>query len=60
MNANRENVVVVKEEQISTHEVEKELGQFLTKVQVKEKLSKDTCSRLKRLHEWLERENSKH
>ena len=58
MSTNKEGVVIVKEEQISAHEVEKHLGQFLTKVQVKEKLSKDTYSRLRRLYEWIERENT--
>ena len=57
MSNNKEGVFIVKEEQISAHEVEKQLGQFLTKVQVKEKLSRDTYSRLRRLYEWIEREN---
>ena len=57
MSTNSDNIVVVKEEQISAHEVGKELGQFLTKSQVKEKLSRDTRWRLRRLYEWLKREN---
>lgn len=59
MSAKWDNVIIVKEEQISANEVEKELDQFIKKVQVRERVSKDTRSRLKRLHEWLERENTK-
>lgn len=58
MNARRDKIVNVKEERISTDEVRKELGQFLTKSQVKGNLSKDTCSRLRRLYEWLQQENN--
>lgn len=57
MSTQRDNIVIVKEEQVSADEVKKELGQFLAKAQVREKLSKDTRSRLRRLYEWLEREN---
>ena len=57
MSTHRDNIVIVKEEQVSADEVKKELGQFLAKAQVREKLSKDTRSRLRRLYEWLEREN---
>jgi len=56
MSSRIDNVVIVKEEQISAHEVKKELDRFLTRVQVKEKLSRDTYSRLRRLHECLELE----
>lgn len=56
MSAERDKIIV-KEEQISVDEVKKELGRFLAKAQVREKLSKDTRSRLRRLYEWLEREN---
>ena len=49
--------IIVREEQISVDEVQKELGRFLAQAQVREKLSKDTRSRLTRLYEWLEREN---
>ena len=57
MSTQRDNIVIVKEEQVSADEVKKELGQFLAKAQVREKLSKDTRSRLRRFYEWLEREN---
>ena len=57
MSTQRDNIVIVKEEQVCADEVKKELGQFLAKAQVREKLSKDTRSRLRRLYEWLEREN---
>ena len=57
MSTKSDNIVIVKEDQISADEVEKELGQFLKKAQVKENLSRDTYSRLRRLYEWLEREN---
>ena len=57
MSTRSDNIVIVKEDQISAHDVEKELDQFLAKAQVKEKLSRDTYSRLRRLYEWLEREN---
>ena len=58
MSARRDNIVIVKEERISTDEVRKELGQFLTKSQAKDNLSKDTCSRLRWLYEWLQQENN--
>lgn len=57
MSGRSDNIVIVKEDQFSAHEVEKELDQFLAKPQVKEKLSRDTYSRLRRLYKWLEREN---
>jgi len=53
MTSKKQNIVIVKEEQITTEEAEKALRQFLTKPANSEQLSSDKYSRLKRLHSSL-------
>jgi len=50
MTSKKRNIVIVKEDHISTEEAEKALHQFLSKPAISEQLSSDKYSRLKRLH----------